>query len=114
MRIGHAGGSFGHVREQKTVDLPASGGNAHEIDCSAANDAQVAIVTDESAICTFAVDLASANTNFGSGDYQNLISAGITIPIVGESRSLFVKRRTGAAVVLGLSYSLVEETGGQI
>lgn len=110
MKIGNSYSSFGRVSDQKTLDLPASAGVAAEIDCTLDLDAQIAINVDVEAVCTFAVNAAGAVINFVAGNFAILKVGGTSIPIVGETRNLYIKRRDGILEADGLSYSLVEST----
>lgn len=91
-----------------TVALPAVGGTATEIDCTADQIVAVALTFQAAIHWTFAADAATAVTQFAAAQYEDTRGSGrVQIDVSNETRKLYV-RAAGAAVALGLSWTLIE------
>ena len=91
-----------------TVALPAVAGTPTEIDCTADQIIAVALTFESRMHWTVAADAATAVTQFAAGQYEDSRGAGrLQIDVSNETRKLYV-RAAGAAVALGLSWTLIE------
>lgn len=108
-KLGQCRSTFGTLSDtQKLLDLPASGGTPAEIDLSGNISVAVAIWIDEDSIFTYAEDATEAIARFASKDCVKVPAGFIQIPVVGNTKNLYIRRYDGSAVTDGLSYQIIE------
>jgi hypothetical protein len=108
-KIGQCRSTFGMLSDtQKLIDLPASGGTPAEIDLSDNISVAVAIWVDEDIIYTYATDATEAGTRFTAKNCTKVPAGFVQIPVVGNSKNLYIRRYDGSAVGDGLSYQIIE------
>jgi len=110
-QIINARSTYGRLgREQKTLSLPGDSDTPAEIDLNENQlTAQIFVIFTEDVYVTIGEDAADGLSRIASDNSRTFFPEGhASLPIVGLSDKLYIRRSSGSAVADGLSYWFVE------